>query len=108
MSKYIKSTTETIIQTLIDGGYHIEYFPFSGGLPGHTMGLSVNGEQCMVSGGSFEELNENFISHYVGLATENSERIDGACLDVWHQCRVQYDDCPTCGEKSDQWHHEKT
>jgi len=99
MSKYVKSTTETIIQTLIKAGHSITY-----SADGHLdknpkWYISLNDDPAQVSGRTFEELNENFIKFHVGISLQSQKRIDGACAHFWHDAKNGGNEmswCPEC------------
>lgn len=94
MSKYMKNTTETIIQALTDEGQTIEYSSNGNG----KMCMSINGEPSQIISDSFEHLNELFITYFV---MERGKRIDGGCTNGWHILPLNeiVENCPSCNEK---------
>lgn len=98
------NTTELIILSVTNGGHSIEFLPTQDG----KTSVSIDGHPIHLVFCDFVQLSELFIANYLNLGIESEKRIDGGCVDVWHGCKVKLDDCPTCGEKSDQcnspWH----
>ncbi len=92
--------TELLIRALVDSNHSVVFFSTGDG----RITMAINNGQSEFTGNSFDHLFEQFIAYYVGLAIENSERIDGGCTDAWHKVQaLPYDkilpQCPDCGMK---------